>query len=81
MTFVGKAKGMIVNVTNWNLLQNYLGSGDSDDWIGKSILLWNDPTVMFKGEMVGGLRVKGVAQGSNPAPPPPVSAEDDSIPF
>ena len=81
MRFTGKEKGMIVNKTNWELLELFLKSDDSDNWAGAHILLWNDPTVMFKGERTGGLRVKGVAPGSEPAPPPPPTPTDDNIPF
>lgn len=81
VSFVGKAKTMILNVTNWQLLEVFLGSDDSDEWAGQSVILWNDPTIMFKKQMVGGLRFKGRAgEVVNPTPPPPDPSGDD-IPF
>jgi len=78
MHFVGKSKGMIVNRTNFELLELYLKSDESDNWVGAEILIWNDPTVMFKGERKGGLRVKGVVGQPEP---PPAAIDDEDPPF
>ena len=32
---------------------------ETDDWIGKQMLLYGDPTVRWAGEEVGGIRIKG----------------------
>jgi len=53
VSFVGKKKGLILNKTNAVMLETLLQSDDTNIWIGKSVKLWNDPTVMFKGEMNG----------------------------
>jgi len=31
---------------------------ETDDWIGKKVVLYKDPTVMYRGKAVGGLRFK-----------------------
>jgi hypothetical protein len=49
-------KGMVLNVTNWNTIESQHGS-DSDDWIGKRIIIFATE-VEFKGEMVMGIRVR-----------------------
>ena len=33
---------------------------ETDDWIGKQVILFNDPNVLYSGKRVGGLRVKAV---------------------
>ena len=83
-------KGLVLNVTNGQLIQIVTGSDDFKDWIGKQIILYNDPTVSYAGELTGGIRVQ-VPQPqvpeqtgkANPGyvgddPPPPTN---DDIPF
>jgi hypothetical protein len=53
------AKPMVLNSTNLHVAAKVLGSDDTDDWIGKEIILFNDPNVSFKGEITGGLRFRG----------------------
>lgn len=84
--FVGKDKGMVMNPTNWDLMELYTGQEESNSWIGATILIWHDPTVMYKGKRTGGMRIKGLAPGQQheqpppPSEPPPPIAGDD-IPF
>ena len=51
-------KPFVLNSTNGGLIQHYLGSDDSDDWVGKQITLYHDPTIQFAGKLVGGIRVR-----------------------
>lgn len=51
-------QGLIVNATNRIVLESLLGE-DTDDWIGKSIEIYNDKTVSFNGQ-TGGVRVREV---------------------
>lgn len=51
------AKPWIVNVGNWMILEDAYGE-ESDDWTGKRIELYVDPSVMFGGKRVGGVRVR-----------------------
>lgn len=82
MYFHEHNKGMVLNKTNANLVVHYLGTDDTEQWIGKQIVLFDDPSVQFKGEMTGGIRVRGVqlAQGqpaqSAPVQAPPVSTSE-----
>jgi hypothetical protein len=57
MSFEGEIKPMIINTTNWTLLEAVYGE-ESDTWIGKSVELYCDPTVMYKGKVTGGVRVR-----------------------
>jgi hypothetical protein len=80
-------KPLVLNITNGKLIQIVTGSGDLNDWVGKQIVLYNDPTVSFAGELTGGIRVQvpqpQVPEVTNPDyvgddPPPPT---DKDIPF
>ena len=74
--FKGKKKGVVLNVTNATVLEEAFGD-EMDDWTGKEIEIYNDPSIMFGKKKTGGIRVR---VGAKPEPPPP--AEDDGeIPF
>jgi len=49
---------MVLNSTNIQLLAKACESEDTDDWIGKKVIIYSDPNVSFGGKLVGGLRVK-----------------------
>lgn len=86
-------KPLVLNVTNGQIIAKSTGSEDFDGWIGKQIVLYDDPNVSFGGKLVGGVRVRAPkAQAApqqpqqRPAPvaPAPVQAPapafDDSDP-
>jgi hypothetical protein len=87
--FEGKEKGMVCNKTNAGRIA-YLYGDDTDDWIGKEIILCSE-FVEFQGKTVKGLRVKapnkpaGKAVAPNPKSPNITTmqpADDgDEIPF
>ena len=52
-------KTMVLNSTNLHVAAKVLASDNTDDWRGKEIILFTDPNVSFKGEIVGGLRFRG----------------------
>lgn len=82
-------KPMLLNSTNIKLLEKACGSDDTDDWVGKEVIVYTDDSVSFGGQVVGGLRIR--KQQSAPqrkAPhqvPPddgrPLTEMDDDIPF
>lgn len=51
-------KPMLLNSTNIKLLEKATGSDDTDDWLGKEVILYNDENVTFGGQVVGGLRIR-----------------------
>jgi hypothetical protein len=59
-------KGLVLNTTTIRVLEKAYG-GDSDHWTGKKAALYVDPNVSFKGQVVGGLRLR-------PLKPPKSSA-------
>ena len=51
-------QGMVLNTTNIHLLVAATNAGDTDDWPGKEVILYNDPTVSYAGKVTGGLRIR-----------------------
>lgn len=57
---------------------------DFDNWVGKKIELFNDPSVDFGGKLVGGIRVVypwNPDASPNPSQPAVGNIPDDDIPF
>ena len=87
MSFIELSKPMVMNSTNLQLCAQALGSDDTDHWIGKQVVLYNDPSVQFQGKLIGGIRIrapkkKPAAAPAQSAPPPATEEEyDDEIPF
>src|SRR5581483_8362074 len=50
-------KGLVLNTTTIRVLEKTYGQ-HSDDWTGKRVVLYVDPNVSFKGQVVGGLRIR-----------------------
>lgn len=58
MHFKGdQSKPMILNRGNWSVLEEAYGE-DSDSWSGHPVEVYVDPSVMFAGKRVGGVRVR-----------------------
>lgn len=75
MKFKEHAKPMVLNVTNLKRLAKALGD-DSDSWIGEQIMLYVDPDIEFGGNVVGGLRLRGIAKSKAVAKPRAGNDED-----
>ena len=78
-------KGMVCGSTNRQLCANALGSKMTEDWVGKQVVVYNNPEVMFGNEVTGGLRIRARKQPATqqrPAsarqPAPPI--QDDDLP-
>jgi hypothetical protein len=56
--FTENPKGLPLNKTNIKLLEKICGSDNTDDWIGKKVVLYWDDTVDYMGEIVGGIRFR-----------------------
>ena len=57
------------------IISHIAGTGNVDDWPGTKLVLFVDPTVAFKGKIVGGIRVRAPKGQSEP------EVTDDAIPF
>lgn len=58
MSFVELEKPLVVNNTNAQIMSTVFGSEETDNWIGKQIVLYDDPNVSFGGKLVGGIRCR-----------------------
>ena len=79
LTFREIEKPLVLNSTNIQLCAQICGSEDTDDWIGKRIVLYTDPNVSYQGKLIGGIRCRAPKPTAAVAPVAPVEAED--IPF
>lgn len=52
-------KPLILNQTNINLINAVTVTDDTDNWVGKKVVLYNDPTISYAGKVTGGIRVRG----------------------
>lgn len=57
-------KPMVLKPTNANMISAILGEEETDNWAGKQICIFEDPTIMFGGKLVGGIRVKDARNAS-----------------
>lgn len=55
--FVGATKPMVLNKGNAITISESFGD-DTDAWPGKTIEVYHDPSVMFAGKRIGGVRVR-----------------------
>lgn len=63
---------MVLNSVNAQLIARITGSEETDDWTGHQIVAYSDPTIVFAGKVIGGIRVR--APKFKPAPAAPVAA-------
>lgn len=83
LTFAENDKPLVLNSTNIQLCERVFGSDDTDQWVGKKIVLYVDPNVSYAGKIVGGIRVRAPRAGTVPAQPAPAvtALTADDIPF
>lgn len=82
MSFQELDKPMVLNSTNIQLCAKACNSEDTDEWIGRKVVLYDDPNVSYAGKLTGGIRIR--APRNQPAPAKPVSQFDDlasDVPF
>lgn len=87
ISFTELDKPMVLNSTNIHLCAKACGSEDTDEWVGKKVVLYEDPNVSFGGKLVGGIRIRAPRTQSAPVVPQKKSAMQqiqempDDIPF
>ncbi len=76
-------KGMALNWTNIQLIAKALGSDETNDWLGKKIVIYDDPNVSYGGKLTGGIRVRAqkitATEAKIEAPLP--NPYSDDVPF
>ena len=60
------SSGLVVNNTNLDNMLDAHGVNDTDDLEGELLALYVDPTVEFRGEQVGGIRIRREAPDALP---------------
>ena len=70
-------KPLLANSTNMSIMMQLFGD-DMRSWVGRQVVVYVDPTVMFAGKPVGGLRVKAPPSYEASAAPaaPPIQHHD-----
>lgn len=58
-------KPLILKPTNAQLIGAILGIEETDNWPGHQICVYEDPSIMYAGKMVGGIRVKDPEDAPN----------------
>lgn len=76
--FQGATKGLVLNVTNANMISEITGTGETNDWHGRAVTLYVTK-VEYGGKRVDGIRVdypekKIAVLPTQPRPAPPVVA-------
>lgn len=51
-------QGVVLCKASLSQLIELTGSDETDEWIGKKVVMFNDPNVFFHGKPVGGIRFK-----------------------
>ena len=70
--FHGDIKPLIMNQVNKELLKQVTGAQTLGQLRNQSIVLYNDPTIMFQGRMTGGIRIRSAQQA---APQPQMAGQ------
>ncbi len=85
MYFKEIEKGLILNVANGRLLSKILKSDESDEWIGKRVVLYNNHEVNNPSnpDDPGGVRIRALVVPSRTQQPPlePLQEDDSDVPF
>lgn len=75
-------KGLGLNITNGNTIEEITGTADPARWVGHKVVLYKTQTD-FKGTRTDCIRVRAPKPGAvpPPAPEPEVHAGDEDVPF
>ncbi len=77
LTFTNLDKPLVLNFVNQQSCEEICKSDDTDDWIGKEIVLYTDPNVVYGGKRTGGIRIRAPKVRRAPV----MEINDDDIPF
>lgn len=86
LSFEELEKPMVLNSTNINACAKVCGSDNTDNWIGKQIVLYEDPNVVWAGKPVGGIRIRAPRSQAAPLvptkkPTPVADLGEENVPF
>ena len=78
LTFKELEKPLVLNTTNGQIITAIVGSENSDDWLGRKIVLYKDPNVSFGGKLVGGIRCRAQRNLQEPPVEAPKTKEEQA---
>lgn len=78
--FAGKEKKLVCNRTNASIIEEVTGESDTDNWIGKKVVLVVKK-VEFQGKLVPAIRVDLNAVQQRPAPVAQDEGDGSQMPF
>lgn len=84
MLFREFEKPLVMNSTNIQLTTIALGTDETDNWVGRQVVIYNDPNVSFGGKITGGIRIRAPKVrpgGQPPVTPAPAPVQQDNPPF
>jgi hypothetical protein len=73
-------KGLVLNKTNWGLIDKALNSDDTDQWTGKRIALFSTD-VQFQSDFVRAIRVRPRPPGGKIVEKPAMKVADEEVPY
>ena len=62
------SKGMVLNPTNIKAVAKACGTEETDEWVGREVVVYVDPNVGFEGKTTGGLRIRSHQAQQAPRP-------------
>lgn len=77
-------KPMVLNKTNIQACAKACDSDNTDNWMGKQVVLYEDPNIQFAGKITGGIRVRAPRTQAAPVVPQKKSAppaDEEPLPF
>ena len=78
--FVEDERGCVLNKTRADEIVQATGSNDTDDWLGRKVVLYKGET-RFQGKLVPCVAVRAARNQPKPEPEPVDDFGDDEIPF
>ena len=80
--FAENPKPFVLNQTNAALIGMVTGSDETDNWKGKNIEVYYDPTISMAGKVVGGMRVRPLSSPNKTSADAAIdNAFDDDVPL
>jgi len=76
ISFEEMDKPMVMNSTNIHACAKACASDETDDWVGKKIVIFEDPNVSFGGKVTGGIRVRAQRIQAAPVVPQRKTVQD-----
>lgn len=72
-------KPLVLNKTNIANLIDMMGTAESDQWVGKQVEIFTDPTVMYAGVRTPALRLRAPRQHAAAAPQRQAPQADSAV--